>query len=283
MKQGPFDLLRWLAVLTCVVVGAGVAALAETDLQALPVGLTAMLLILVADLPWAFPLSDVAGLLLGVLAYVFLEYDRGGDGVRALVAAIDAFILLVVARHVQAWWVRRGETGVTDLRQVTEDLSLFDVASGLLKRNYGEAALAEEVLRARRTGTDLSLVLVTLDSPDGQLLAARAMSEEIVAVIGEVVLGALRATDRSARLGPTLFAAILPATNAAGGSTVAQKLRHAVAHATGQQVHCAVAAFPHHAASASELIEEAEAALGLARAAGLPMVSPSMLREFATT
>jgi hypothetical protein len=63
---------------------------------------------------------------------------------------------------------------------------------------------------------------------------------------------------------------------------VAQKLRHAVEQATGQQAHCAVAAFPHHAASATELVEEAEAALGLARAAGLPVVSPSMLREFAT-
>lgn len=70
------------------------------------------------------------------------------------------------------------------------------------------------------------------------------------------------------RFGPALFAAILPATGASGGSSVAQKLRPAVEQATGWHVHCAVAAFPRHAASAGELIEEAEAALGLARAGG---------------
>jgi hypothetical protein len=99
--------------------------------------------------------------------------------------------------------------------------------------------------------------------------------------IGEAVRRTLRSYDRGTRLDRRLFSAILPSTNARGGSVAAQGLHREVELSGLHQIRCAVAASPPHAPSASELMEEAEAALDFARSAGLSLASPSMLHDFA--
>ena len=264
-----------------MVVGASVAWLAATDLQALPVGIVCLLLILVGHLSRVYRFGDVVGLLVGCGAYAIVEQDRGSSGLTAWAAAMAAFGGTVATVRFQEARIRVVEAHVQRMQQAVEDLTLTDLNSGLLKRHYGELALEEEVKRARRTITDLCLVLVAADPVNEQPLDIPVDDEEEATGIGEVFRRVLRSCDRSTRLGPALFAAILPATNAEGGSIVAQKLRHEAEKYGSHQFRCGVAAFPRHAVSAAELLEEAEAALGLARAAGLPVVSPSMLHDFA--
>ncbi|MDB5060034.1 MAG: response receiver-modulated diguanylate cyclase [Chloroflexi bacterium] len=281
MRQTPLDPLRWAIGVTAIGIGASVAAMATTDVQALPIGLACLLLILVGNLSRVYRFGDIVGLLIGCGAYVVVEQDRGSSGLTAWVAATAAFgVTVAVFRFVEER-IRVGEAHIERGHQVAEDLTLTDLSSHLLKRRYGELALEEEVTRARRTNTELCLVLVEVDTVNIQPLEARQDDEEEAAVIGEVFHSQLRSCDRSARFGPALFAAILPATNAEGGSIVAQKLRQGAEQPGHYQIRCAIAAFPRHAVSATELMEEAEAALGLARAAGLTIVSPSMLHNFA--
>jgi GGDEF domain-containing protein len=240
-----------------------------------------MLLIVVGNLSRIYRFGDVVGLLIGCAAYVALEQDRGSSGLTAWVAAIAAFGVTAVVLRFLEERIRFGEAHIERMHQAAEDLTLTDLSSGMLKRRYGELALEDEVKRARRTNAELCLVLVATDASNIQPLEAQVDDEEEAAVLGALFRRQLRSSDRSARLGSTLFAAILPATNAEGGSVVAQKLRHESEQLGRNEIRCAVAAFPRHAVTAAELLEEADAALGLGRAAGLAVVSPSMLRNYA--
>jgi diguanylate cyclase (GGDEF)-like protein len=281
MRRAPLDPIRWAAGITAIGIGAGVAALAATDIQALPVGIACMLLVLVGNLSRIYRFGDVVGLLVGCAAYVVIEQDRGSSGLTAWAAATAAFGLTVVVFRFMDERIRFGEIHIERMHQAAEDLTLTDPTSGMLKRRYGELALEDEVKRARRTSAELCLVLVATDATNIQPLEARVDDDEEAAIIGALFHRQLRASDRSARLGSALFAAILPATNAEGGSTVAHKLRREAEQLGRYEIRCAVAAFPLHAVTAAELLEEADAALGLARAAGLAVVSPSMLHNFA--
>jgi GGDEF domain-containing protein len=283
MRRLPLDPVRWSTGITGAVLAAGVAALAATDLQAMPVGLAFLLLILAGYLSRVYRYGDIAGLLLGCGAYAILEQNRvGGGGLAAWIAATVSFAAAVVALRFQEEQVRAGESHIERMHQVAEDLTLAD-GSGLLKRRYGELALEEEVKRARRTKADLCLLLVATDPVSDQPEGEPHDSEADAVLIGDLVRRMLRSCDRGIRLGPSMFAAILPATAAGGGSIAAHKLRLEAEHEGGCALRCGVAAFPRHAVSAAELLEEAEAALGIARAAGLPVVSPTMLHKFAAT
>src|SRR5437879_4554218 len=102
MRRTPLDPIRWAVGIMAIGIGAGVAALALTDLQALPVGLACMLLILVGNLSRIYRFGDVVGLLVGCAAYVAVEQDRGSSGLTAWATATVTFgVTLVVFRFVE--------------------------------------------------------------------------------------------------------------------------------------------------------------------------------------
>ena len=281
MRQLPLDPIRWSSGITAAILAAGGAALAATDEQALPAGLILLLLILLGNISRVYRYADVGGALLGCGAYAILEQNGGSAGLVAWLAATLSFAAAVAAVRLQEAQIRAGESHIRRMHQVADDLSLSDSSSGLLKRRYGELALEEEVKRARRTKSELCLVVMASDPVGEQPLGAPRDAEAAAAVLGGLLQRALRSCDRGIRLDSDLFAVILPATNAEGGAIAAQKLRLEAAHEGDFALRCGVAAFPRHAVSAAELVVEAEAALGIARAAGLPVVSPTMLREYA--
>jgi diguanylate cyclase (GGDEF)-like protein len=221
----------------------------------------------------------VAAAVIGIASYVVLEHGRGRDGAVAWAAASAALVAAVVASRLVERRLRTDEALMRQAEQAIDELTLYDESSGLLKRRYAELAIEDEVRRAQRTGTPLTLVLIAADAAADHPLEAPPDEEAEAIVLGALLRETLRLTDRTARLTGTIFAAILPATGAEGGAVVAERLREAGADRGSRPLRCGVATFPDHALSAQDLHEEADAALRLARTAGLPMVTPTMLRN----
>jgi diguanylate cyclase (GGDEF)-like protein len=156
-------------------------------------------------------------------------------------------------------------------------LSRFDTLTGLYSRSTFERALEQEVLRAGRTGRGFSLLLLDLDAlkPVNDRYGHDA-GDRLLAAIGDVMRGGVRATDLAARLGGDEFVVILPETDIAGAMLVAEKLRHDVGRLTlptngmmvSSSVSIGVVGFPDDGRGAAELLRRADQAMYQAKRQG---------------
>jgi diguanylate cyclase (GGDEF)-like protein len=156
-------------------------------------------------------------------------------------------------------------------------LSRFDALTGLYSRSTFERALEQEVLRAGRTGRGFSLLLLDLDAlkPVNDRYG-HAAGDRLLAAIGDVMRGGVRATDLAARLGGDEFVVILPETEIAGALLVAEKLRHDIARLTlptngmmvSSSVSIGVVGFPDDGRGPAELLRRADQAMYQAKRQG---------------
>jgi diguanylate cyclase (GGDEF)-like protein len=104
-----------------------------------------------------------------------------------------------------------------------------DELTDLANRRRFMSALEQEIVRSRRFGTPLSLVLFDLDH-------FKRVNDQCGHQVGDLVLrrtadtvrARIRATDLAARIGGEEFAILLPGTDAAGAVTFAENLRRDV-------------------------------------------------------
>jgi len=122
------------------------------------------------------------------------------------------------------------------------ELSLTDALTGLYNKRYFQLRLQEEVARANRFNSKLSLIFADIDHfkivndrhghPCGDAVLKEA-AQLLAAGIGELnVLSRLRKTDIIARYGGEEFVIILPETDTDGAVIVAERLRLEVAEHT---------------------------------------------------
>lgn len=115
-------------------------------------------------------------------------------------------------------------------RQRLHALAHLDGLTGLANRRKFEIELERAVRCARRYHGTLSLLMIDLDG-------MKRLNDEhghpagdaALRAFGDALRRSLRACDVAARLGGDEFAVILPATDAAGGALVAERLREAAA------------------------------------------------------
>lgn len=209
---------------------AGLAA--EVDLQMRrqrdehlqKLGLQSLLIVLAGVL--------VGGLLIGQYRYLDRQLLRRIDGLRRTMAegVVDERLLESAGRGdefdaMQAELARLLER-LTLQNEALEELATTDALTGLSNRRRLFEHLDEEILRSRRYGTPLSVLLIDLDhfkrvndtwghSVGDQVLrnAARALSE------------ASRDTDLAVRYGGEEFVLLLPETALEGALTLAETLR----------------------------------------------------------
>jgi diguanylate cyclase (GGDEF)-like protein len=109
------------------------------------------------------------------------------------------------------------------------ELIITDDLSGLYNARYLLEFLDYEIDRARRYGTDLSLVFLDLDffkdvnDTYGHLAGSGLLSE-----MGRLIQKHIRKADIAARYGGDEFVVVLPNTSKAGAYTVAKNLRRIV-------------------------------------------------------
>ena len=162
-----------------------------------------------------------------------------------------------------------------------EHLSVRDPLTGVANRRLFTERLAHEWRRAIRSSSPLGLVVLDLDLFKGfnDARGHAAGNECLKRIAGALHASLPRPGDLLARYGGEEFAALLPATDGAGARRVAERLRHVVESlgiphprsAAGPKVTVsggAACLLPSSALSPSNLLEEAEKALHLAKAGG---------------
>jgi diguanylate cyclase (GGDEF)-like protein len=115
------------------------------------------------------------------------------------------------------------------VRTQLASMVLTDPLTGCLNRRGFDLALAREVARSERAGSDMALLAIDLDhfkninDKHGHLVG-----DEVLRAVGALLIQAARAGDVVARIGGEEFAVILPDTSALGASHFADRLCDAV-------------------------------------------------------
>lgn len=150
-------------------------------------------------------------------------------------------------------------------------MSFTDYLTGLFNGRYLDMALQREVKRARRYGSQVSVVFLDLDGfksvndAHGHLAGSRALVE-----VGAAIRETVREIDIVSRYGGDEFTVILPQTGPEGAVIIAERIRKAIedrvflkgiGHHVRLTASFGVACFPQHAQTREELIQKADHAM----------------------
>lgn len=122
------------------------------------------------------------------------------------------------------------KTKQTDQKaNILQSMATTDMLTGLINRRYFDRRLAEEIARAKRHESNLTLALFDIDffkrinDTYGHIVGDRILKE-----LGELVLANIRECDISARYGGEEFALILPETTQIEASDLLERLRQLI-------------------------------------------------------
>jgi diguanylate cyclase (GGDEF)-like protein len=236
-----------------------------------------------AQIPWrAAALVLVLPLLAGAMAFLVraaravLEPDE----MRAEFTADTLFnVAFAVAYQVLVLAFQLSLLGLV-VSQLTGELrraSRYDALTGLLNRRATDAALADEVQRARRLRQPFSVLMI--DADHFKLLNDRyghAAGDRALQHMATLMMAQMRDIDRFGRWGGEEFVAVLPASEIGEAGVLAERLRERVAAlplyaeegSIAMTVSVGVAQWRGNGETPAELLERADAALYRAKSAG---------------
>lgn len=159
-----------------------------------------------------------------------------------------------------------------------ERLSIHDRLTGLYNYSYFVDSLSEEIKRAKRYETPLSLIMIDIDFfKEFNDCFGHERGNEVLRKIAATLLKQMREIDIVARYGGEEFAIVLP-NIADEALTVAERLRKKVEELkffgndenpeVKKTISLGVAIFPCDATSETELVVKADQALYLAKQSG---------------
>jgi diguanylate cyclase (GGDEF)-like protein len=120
---------------------------------------------------------------------------------------------------------------LTAVNRELENLSRQDALTHIANRRYFDSYLAQELKRAARDRTELSLILLDVDffKRYNDRYGHQAGDDCLRQVAGALTAACRRPADLAARYGGEEFAIILPGTHAEGGLMVADAMREGIA------------------------------------------------------
>ncbi|MBK8998171.1 MAG: diguanylate cyclase [Myxococcales bacterium] len=153
--------------------------------------------------------SRVDGLRIGADDYVGKPFDE-----RELLARVEAMLR-----------IKKLHDHVTKSKAKLEQLSVHDELTGLYNYRYLHTRLGEEFKRAERYHDPLACVVIDVDRLQGLNEAGgRALGDNVVRGVADVVRRSVREVDVVARFGGDEFLLVLPSTHFAGSVTVAERI-----------------------------------------------------------
>jgi diguanylate cyclase (GGDEF)-like protein len=157
----------------------------------------------------------------------------------------------------------------------SRELSLRDDLTRAFNRRFFEAYLEEEMERARRYRSVLSIIFLDLDdlklvnNAHGHMAGSRTLQE-----VARRIMGAVRTIDKVVRFGGDEFCVILPQTDHEQATAVAARIRDALVCRPVQldpevevriTASFGIASYPLHANTKEDLISAADAAMLLVK------------------
>lgn len=147
------------------------------------------------------------------------------------------------------------------LQEELAQAAATDPATGLRNRRRFFEDLRREFAGARRYGTPLALVALSVDELKTGGEQGLASGDDLMRMVGESLLQQLRVTDISARIGDADLAVILPQTPLEGAQRVAERLVASLP----ASVSIGVASLEADVTSAAELLDRADRDLASAK------------------
>ncbi len=167
-----------------------------------------------------------------------------------------------------------------------KELSLTDHLTGLYNKRYFQTRFVEEIARAKRYKTDLSLIFCDIDffkrindsyghNCGDEVL--QEMARLLASSVDELhIISRFRKSDIVARYGGEEFVVILPETNKAGAAIAAEKMRETIEahpfHVSNEEIQLTmsfgVAAFSGIAQNSTDIVKQADHAMYEAKNSG---------------
>jgi diguanylate cyclase (GGDEF)-like protein len=158
---------------------------------------------------------------------------------------------------------------------IAEMRASTDALTGLPNRRAADDTLKRMAAHASRTMEPLSAILFDLDNfKQINDVFGHARGDEVLAAVGSVLEGHVRASDFAARSGGEEFLILLPSTSSDGARIAAEKVRLAIAEIKIPDVNrlvtasLGVAVIPDHATDGHGLLRNADRAMYEAKARG---------------
>jgi two-component system cell cycle response regulator len=157
------------------------------------------------------------------------------------------------------------------LHYKTKELTIKDDLTDAYNRRYFERYLEEELRRARRYGSVVSLIFFDVDNLKevnikyGHLIGSKTLME-----VAHRMILTVRGIDKVVRYGGDEFCVVLPETDTQGAYQVADRIRNTVASKVfviNETIQIAItgsigiATFPTHAQTKEELVRQADKAM----------------------
>ena len=194
--------------------------------------------------------------------------------------ALDTYTAAVLAEVTAATAEqhRRRIAGLERDHERLKQVAIRDGKTGLLNYDFFRERLQQELDRALRYGTPLSLIIGDLDDfkayNDGQ---GHLFGDRVLALVAALITQSARSSDLLGRFGGEEFSVLLPHTDLKAGLIAAERIRRAVERAeypardggtTKMTISLGVAACPAHGDTIDALVDAADAAMYVSKRAG---------------
>lgn len=137
---------------------------------------------------------------------------------------IDALVSLAMLAGMMG--LRHIFRDVEKQKQRLEKLATTDALTGLYNRRYTFERGAQEVLRSRRSGESLALIMIDLDHfKKINDRHGHAAGDAVLVAVADAMRAGLRQIDVLGRVGGEEFLLILPSTDKSGAGVIAERMR----------------------------------------------------------